>query len=149
MLMVQRMRRGVGLSVVMRDCDGVVLRAACGQLQQQLDASIVEAKACVLGLRLAVQAGYTHVTLESDCLKLIKMLQCSTNEGSYLGVFVRETLLVARSFESVNFVYVHRDANEVAHKMAHLNPIVYTTRVWDGGYPSELEDAIASDFIYQ
>ncbi|KAL2927837.1 Arginine--tRNA ligase [Bienertia sinuspersici] len=121
---------------------------ACGQIQQQRDAPIVEAKAIILGLRLALQCQRLNAIVESDCLHVVKLLNGSLT-GSYLGVIVREALVIANLFESVVFNYIPREANGAAHLMAHLEPISYTTRVLEGGCPSDLENVIAADFTYQ
>lgn len=46
---------GVGMGVVIKDDASNVLRSACKQDQQQWDVAVIEAKAIVLGLKLAGQ----------------------------------------------------------------------------------------------
>lgn len=62
-----------------------------------------------------------------------------------LGIFVKEIQELAKSFESNCFVHVLMEANEAAHCIAHMIPIEYSTKVWMGSYPLELEGVIASE----
>ncbi|KAL2935332.1 Cytoplasmic protein NCK2 [Bienertia sinuspersici] len=79
--------RGVG--VVIRDSNGIVIRSACSQVKQQWEAVVVEAKALILGLRVAVQGYLVNVVVESDCKLLIHMINSKVNHGSYAAMFVK------------------------------------------------------------
>lgn len=137
---------GVGMGVMIRDEWGNVVRAACAQVQQQWDASVVEAKAIVLGLKLAIQCNSKMVAVESDCLQVIKLVKGEKEDGSYLGMICKEINIISSWFDAISFDLIYREANLAAHTMAHLSPLVYSTRVWIGGCPSIVEDVVASDF---
>ncbi|KAL2894179.1 hypothetical protein RDABS01_010088 [Bienertia sinuspersici] len=129
----------------MRGPDGGVIRVAGAHLKQDLDVNIVEAKAVILGLKLALQAGENNIIMVSDCLHVINLINKNIVHRSYLGVFIKEALELSNSFESVSFVHVFREANRVAHTMAYIMPLDEFTRVWIGEYPMELDDVLAED----
>lgn len=110
------------------------------------EACIVEAKAVVLGLKMALQCGAKSICVESDCLQVVQMLNTNKWDGSYLGIVVREASSIASAFDVVSYNHVVREANEAAHAIAHLSPLDYSTRIWVGGYPSLIEDVISADF---
>ncbi|XP_056691679.1 uncharacterized protein [Spinacia oleracea] len=124
------------MGVVIRNSDGEVLRVGCQQAKQALEPSIVEAKAIVFGLQMAVQMYAKLIVLEGDCLKVISKCKNKELDGTYLGVMIREILALANNFEAVSFEYVVREANGVAHAIAHITPLDYSTRVWVGGWVS-------------
>lgn len=45
---------------------------------------IVEAKAIVLGLKMALKSGVRSIVVESDNLKIINKLKAKDKDGSYL-----------------------------------------------------------------
>lgn len=67
-------KQGVGLGVIIRDHRGEVISAACSHLKTILAANITEAKAIILGLKLAMQCNARSVIVESDSLQVINMI---------------------------------------------------------------------------
>lgn len=61
-------------------------------------------------------------------------------------MIVREINSISCYFDSIDVVHIFREANLVAHAMAHLNPLEFSTRVWVGSCPSEVENIVATDF---
>lgn len=106
----------------------------------------MEAKAIILGLKMAIQCNASKVVVESDCLQVVSLIKARKHDGSYLGMLSREINVIANSFEVISFCHVFREAILAAHTMAHFSPLEYTTRVWVGCCPSMVEDVIASDF---
>lgn len=137
---------GVGMGVVIRDQEGRVIRAACQQVRQPWEVVVTEAKAIVLGLKLARQCNARLVVVESDNQQVINLVHGKKTDGAQLGMIVKEILSIISCFEHVKFTHNFREANVAAHTMAHLSPLDCSTRVWVGGCPSILEDVIASDF---
>lgn len=91
-------------------------------MKQALEVPIVEVKAIIFGLQLALQIQATNVTLESDNAQVISKIKSKMCDGSYLGVVIREILKLVDGYNYVNFVHMFREANEAAHVMAHLTP---------------------------
>lgn len=79
---------GVGVGTVLCDHEGVVMRAAASQLKCMWAVDIVEAKAIVLGLKMALQSGARSIVVEIDNLKIINKLKAKEKDGSYLGIIL-------------------------------------------------------------
>lgn len=93
------------MGMVLRNHDGEVVRTACQQVTQCWDVNVVEAKAMVLGLKMAIQCGINNIILESDCQQVTNLVNGKQKDASFLGV-VREIISIACFFYSVNFVHV-------------------------------------------
>ncbi|KAL2899917.1 hypothetical protein RDABS01_024999 [Bienertia sinuspersici] len=133
------------MGAILRDSQGNVVRAACTQLKQSFEVNIIEAKSLILGLHLASHSGVERVQVESDCKQVISMINNNVIVGSYMAIFVKEILELAKQFQSVSFIYVYREANKAAHVLAHIRPMSYSTRIWVEDYPIELDDVIATN----
>lgn len=120
---------GVGLGLVVRDHESQVIHAACQQLLCSWDVSVVEAKAIVLGLKMGIQCYARSIIVENDCLQVVNLINKKKWNGSYLVMINREIDKLASYFDVVRFVHVFREANVVAHIMAHLYPLDFSTRV--------------------
>ncbi|XP_074304588.1 uncharacterized protein LOC141639334 [Silene latifolia] len=136
---------GCGIGVVVRNSVGEVGRAVVKQVRIQWGAEIVEAKAALLGLRMAAQMGLPRVILESDCLMLIDALKSKESVASYFGNVVLDILNLVHLFNSVSFSFVKRGGNVAAHLMAHYAPLDFSTRIWVDVCPDVIVDVVASD----
>jgi ribonuclease HI len=60
---------------IIRDAGGNVVAAACDYTDHAIDAVSMEASALLSGLKLAEQFGAQSLTVESDCLEVVKAIQ--------------------------------------------------------------------------
>ncbi|XP_074271365.1 uncharacterized protein LOC141595298 [Silene latifolia] len=127
-----------GLGMVVRDHEGKVERVGVKQVRDVWDPDISEAKAAEFGLRVAVQMGLTNVVLESDSATLITMLKSKSVPANYLGRIGIVILELANAFTCIRFNFVRREGNGVAHSMAHLMPVDYSTRFWVSSLPQHI-----------
>ncbi|XP_074301446.1 uncharacterized protein LOC141632836 [Silene latifolia] len=136
---------GCGLGLVVRDNSGRVERVGVQQVRDRWCPDIAEAKAAEFGLRTALQMGLDNVVLESDSSTLITMLKSKSIPANYLGRVGFEILEIAKSFTCIRFSFVRRDGNCVAHGMAHLMPLDYSTRFWVGAIPERIVPLVETD----
>lgn len=88
---------------------------------------------------------FRHITLESDCLKLIAHLKIAKVETTSFGNIVHDILVLVSSFNSVSFSHVCRDGNKVAHNLAQLSRSFMDTRVWIEEVPREVLSFVILD----
>ena len=62
--------------------------------------------------------GFSTVTLESDCLEVIKALVHQTKFKSELGHVLDGISDVCNSFDKHIFLYTPRSGNQIAHNLA-------------------------------
>ena len=94
-----------------------------------------EARACHFALGIALAYGYRRLIVEGDCLALIGKLQSGLIPNNSLGFFISDILSLAVSFDFLVWNFVKRGCNEVAHAIAHLQPITLNERIWAAGGP--------------
>ncbi|XP_074293615.1 uncharacterized protein LOC141620712 [Silene latifolia] len=123
---------GCGLGLVVRDHEGKVERVGVQQVRDVWDPDTAEAKVAEFGLRVALQMGLANVVLESDSASLITMLKSKSVPTNYFGRIGNVILEIANAFTCIRFSFVRREGNGVAHSMARLMPVDYSTRFWVG-----------------
>lgn len=100
---------------VIRDHTGAFAGAMARWHEQVLDACTMEGMACLQGLRLAVQAGYPQMQLETDCLEVVQLWRRRTNLHSIVSHILEEIAELSRVLHDFSFSYVDRTCNKVAH----------------------------------
>lgn len=82
--MLQTGQAGVG--VIRRDSNGHVVFSVsrCG------NAPVVEALACVEGLRLSVHGGLSRIIVETDCARIYSAMESNMKDMSEVGFIIDE-----------------------------------------------------------
>ncbi|KAL9239043.1 hypothetical protein vseg_013398 [Gypsophila vaccaria] len=138
---------GSGMGAVIRNNEGVVERVGVKKVSLQWSVDIIEAKAAIFGLKLAIQMRATKVILESDSLQLISTIKEKKIPSSYFGNVVSEIVELCDFFESISFSFIKRSGNVAAHIMAYYSPLEFSTRVWIDMCPEMIADVVAVDSI--
>ncbi|CAI9755784.1 unnamed protein product [Fraxinus pennsylvanica] len=107
-----------GLGLVIRDELGSFVAARIVPVQGIVDPLIAEA----LGVREALSwiksSSFEVRTVELDALMVYTALQNKGVDNSYFGAIIEECRLLARDLPNLNFHWVRRLANQVAHTLA-------------------------------
>ncbi|XP_074299824.1 uncharacterized protein LOC141630995 [Silene latifolia] len=138
---------GCGLGVVVRDDRGRVERMGLQQVRDRWCPDVAEAMAAELGLKMAIQMGLDNVVLESDSMALITMLKSKRFPTNYFGRAGKSVYSLASSFHCIRFNFTRRDGNLVAHELAHLMPIDYSTQYWVGTIPERIVPFVELDSV--
>ncbi|XP_074299993.1 uncharacterized protein LOC141631192 [Silene latifolia] len=136
---------GSGLGVIIRDHNGQVVRAGVQQVKEAWDADVAEAKAMEFGLITAFQMELQNIVVEADCLPLVTMLRAKSFPRNYFDNIGKVIVELASRFNCIEFKFVRREGNRAAHCMAHLLPLVYSTRFWVGMVPESITMIVSSD----
>ncbi|KAL5819042.1 hypothetical protein ACOSQ4_022884 [Xanthoceras sorbifolium] len=112
--------RRLGFGVVIRDCMGVVLVSYTSLLLGLVSSDIGEALAILLGLRLAIDMGWSTVCVESDAASVVKQLSSRVTSCSDIGLILDDILSLVVNFADLSFSSVGRSANRVAHGLAKI-----------------------------
>ncbi|CAO2192773.1 unnamed protein product [Urochloa humidicola] len=136
-----------GWGYVIRDAAGDVIRAGAGKLSYVSDAMQAEVKACMAGVRAAIEEGMTNITLEMESLLLKQALEGDDYRLAEVGGNIYELkCLISGSFRRCSLSFVPRSCNKVAHEMAALGSLCPrgVIRNWND-VPNHVRDLVASD----
>ncbi|XP_074282921.1 uncharacterized protein LOC141607469 [Silene latifolia] len=136
---------GIGLGAVARSSEGKLEWVVVVHLAVVRDPTMVKAEVVLMGLKEAKRVGHARIIIESACLNFITELrERKTGRADIFRVY-DDILSLCCSFVSVDFSYIRRESNSVAHNVAHSVPWVYGRRFWIEDVPRNIIDAISSD----
>lgn len=113
-----------------RDCNGRVL-LAFAEPTEHSTAGIVEARALIRGLRLALSCFVERLVVEGDDRVLVQLLRGEGTQTRIPGAMQEEILELLGRFSACEVQHVYGEANQVAHVLcreAYERP-----GVWTGG----------------
>ncbi|KAL5566051.1 hypothetical protein UlMin_029215 [Ulmus minor] len=138
-------KKKFGLGVVIRDSLGSVLGSVATPVSALVTVAVAEGWALERGATLARQLGFFAVSLESDCLEVIKALIQQTSFKSELGHVLDGITDVCNHFDEHNYLYTRRSGNQVAHNLAKLALSFDYEQTWPAG-PTCIATYVAADF---
>jgi ribonuclease HI len=107
-----------GISVVVRDNEGVVVGASSWQVFSLPDSEAAEALAMWKGLEFAKDMSFLNLITESDASNVVLALNAHQQSPNYVGSIIRDCISFKGSFRSLNFSHIRREANQSAHYLA-------------------------------
>ncbi|KAL5552054.1 hypothetical protein UlMin_002230 [Ulmus minor] len=140
-------KKKFGLGAVIRDSTRSVLASVATPVYAPVTVAVAEGWALERGAMLARQMGFSAVTLESDCLEVIKALVQQTKFKSELGHVLDGISDVCNSFDKHIFSYTPRSGNQVAHNLAKIALAIDYEQTWPTG-PTCIATLVAADFQY-
>jgi len=110
-----------GLGVIIRNEDGMAMAAATWLSKGFHCALTAEAIVLLNTVKLARDCGFRHVEFESDNEKLVNLLKHKEHANRlYVGLVVKEIILLLSQFDFCVFRHTHRLGNKVVHSLAQL-----------------------------
>ncbi|CAL1395817.1 unnamed protein product [Linum trigynum] len=116
-----------GLGVVIRDRDGRFIMAASKQVCVKYDLQMGEALAMELILQLVRRHQLGKPMVESDCLTVVNCIREDRVNYTELGTIVSNIRKLLQEEEAGIVHHARRNANKVAHIMAHMDTDSYDT----------------------
>ncbi|XP_074265713.1 uncharacterized protein LOC141588158 [Silene latifolia] len=113
---------GLGLGAVCRDDEGRVMWGVTVQKEEVRERAMLKAEAVLMGLHEAKNMELMKVVIESDCLTMIEDLRKRKRGRSDLCLIYDDIYSLCTHFNTVEFIYVRRSSNRVAHELAHVRP---------------------------
>lgn len=135
----------IGMGGVIRDNVGEVVMATSKRMDGIVDADVAEALSARHGLQIALEAGYSALILEVDCLKLFNILKEGKIESSLFGMVVQDILHLTSQCSCISFSHVRRQGNVVAHTLAKMCKEMEGLKVWLEDFPLEIATAVMVD----
>ncbi|CAL1404499.1 unnamed protein product [Linum trigynum] len=129
---------GTGLGMVVRDWTGAFRYAAAKREAVKWCPAVAEGRAVLFALEKMNEQQMGPFEVEADCLTLVNTLRQQRVDLTELGA-VCETILQAEGIEDCyTWKHTHREANAVAHTLAHVQIDLNHCNSWIGISPSFL-----------
>lgn len=135
----------IGCGGVVRDSVGEVVMATSKLMDGIVDPEVAEALSARHGMQTALEAGYSALILEVDCVKLFNYLKAGRSESSPFGRVVQDILNLAAHCSCIRYSHVRRQGNVVAHTLAKISKELVGWRVWLEGFPHDIANAVMVD----
>ena len=139
--------RSGGWGFIARDDLGEARGAGAGCITHAINAIQTEATACFEALQAAVECGMGRIIIETDCTNLITALKSTEFDLATVGVIYRDIRsFILLNFSSVEFLYVPRSCNKIAHALAALGARQFDSRLtWLEEVPNDVQVLVASE----
>ncbi|KAL0454351.1 UNVERIFIED_CONTAM: hypothetical protein Slati_0774300 [Sesamum latifolium] len=112
--------RVLGLGVIVRNAEGLVLEWISSRVDRGGSAFLDESFAAREALRLALRRQWNRVILEGDCYSLLQKLSSSLSDYSFSSSIVEDSRSFASELEHVSYSYVRMSCNSAADLLAQL-----------------------------
>jgi ribonuclease HI len=133
-----------GAGVIARNHHGDVIFTAWRSIPNCSSAVEAEARACLEGIKLAVQWIRGPVLLETDCAR-VHVAMSSEEDRSEISFIIREAKAHAQWLAGWDVTQANRECNIVAHELAHLARRTANTSFWLGRAPACVTDQVIAD----
>lgn len=93
--------------------------------------SIAEAKAVLAGMKWGADSGVSKLVVERDFLAVIQALKKGVSGASDFSLIIEDILSFLSSFQSIEWSFVKRSGNKVAHYLAHFQLVDLGWHSWE------------------
>ena len=107
-----------GAAAVIRDVNGQVLAIMADSFPLPHSIVAVEVIAAIKALKLALELGHNSIILEGDSKIAIETMQSGMPTLADYGHLIEEAKMLAESFVAIEYSFVPRQCNNLAHKIA-------------------------------
>jgi ribonuclease HI len=129
-----------GSGGVLRNSEGRVLGSFIAPLRQPLSPLLAELMAIIEGMKVAIEMGLGLIRVLSDCETAVLLIKGSHRSMKEEGLLVQEANRLANYFVAVEYVFVSRDCNSIAHFLAKKSLLFVDRVVWEEAVPPDLID---------
>jgi len=133
-----------GSGAIARDHQGRIVLAACSPLPSCIDAVEAEAKAALLGVRVALGHGHDKIILETDSSMVAVALQSCSLDRSELWATYEETKDLLKKLNDHRIGHVKRESNRAADCLAKLAKSLGGC-IWLNHFPDPILDIVSQD----
>jgi ribonuclease HI len=137
------LKRGwMGFGAVVRDERGEVLAAQCKTVKGCLDATLAEAGAMLMAIKLCQQMGFLIVHVEGDTQVVVNGILSPGVDWSGKGLMLGDIAETLKGFYQWRISYISRDGNQAAHGLSKLATTKEIDYLWINKVPDCIHDII-------
>ncbi|GMJ04337.1 hypothetical protein HRI_004102900 [Hibiscus trionum] len=125
--------------IIIRDAEGLILRAAHRLTSNIPTPFEAEAQALVHGLEFADDLGFHEIVVEGDSKSVINKMKSTELDRSKLRPYIIDAKNLSRRFRRCQFTFIGRKDNQATHAMADLGKRSSEDRFWVEDAPAEAQ----------
>ena len=133
--------------MVVRDSQGWVLAALSEKVKGVQDAKVIKALAIQRAIRFAIETSFSCVIIEIDYVSVIKTIQDNAESTCDIGHIIDDVKHFLMAMKSYEFHHTKREANQVAHTLAHKAIQFDTEMAWLEEIPPCVSVVIWNDIV--
>ena len=99
-------------------------------------------------IKFAIETSFNCVIIESDSLSVVKAIQDTADSSCHIGNIIEDVKILSKTMKSCEFHHTKREANQVAHTLAHNAIKVVSELVWIEEIPQCVSGVIQIDAMY-
>ena len=145
-LVIFKERREVGIGVVVRNSQGVVLAASSEKVSSKGDLLWVSAVSLLKALKFLLSIGFFNVEIECNSPHLVSILSLGKDFFTETGWIIEDIRELLPSFNSVSFKSIPKSCNRVALALASFSKEKDEQSVWLEDCPSFLFPIVTAEF---
>lgn len=115
-------------------------------LATPLSSLLLETRAILEGLLIAISLQSSRIQVESDSLQVIKLINEEVSSMRDELSWIMEIRSLASHFSLISFSHIYRGGNVTAHTTAKFGLSTSTTCFWQHQYPTWLLSLTDGDF---
>ena len=135
----------VGIGVVIHNDAGLVMASLSQRIPLPASVIKVEALAAIRAMEFGLELGFDNVTLEGDSEVPKKTLNDGGNTLAHCGNLTADILFLTSHFSKVQFSFVRRQCNRLAHSLAKRASMIQQMSVWMEEVPPDLIPVFLAD----
>jgi ribonuclease HI len=139
---IDKLQQRVGVGVVIREENGQVVAAMSKTRQGTLEPTSGEAFAAYQATCLCKDLGLQHINLEGDAKQVVEAVNSLTSSWSKYGHLIDDIRRMLQSFTRWKCNFVHREANEAAHRLAKAATMDVNDKIWRNITPNCISDIV-------
>ncbi|KAL6186127.1 hypothetical protein ACLB2K_042248 [Fragaria x ananassa] len=137
-------RKGV-IGVVVRNEYGNCVAALSRHVLYASSAMHMEAEALRASLLIAIHQGWDEVEIEGDCAIVMKALATTDGDVIEVSSILSDCRHYMETFRLILLRHIYREANGVAHRLAHLARSSSLYEFWVDETPDIIQDVLMED----
>ncbi|KAK6152513.1 hypothetical protein DH2020_015148 [Rehmannia glutinosa] len=135
----------VGFGFVIRNATGEVILAGASRSNKTGSSTYIEGLAMIFALTRTVETGLSNIHIESDSKCLVDGIHGKPLADIQGDIIIEDILALARQANILSFSHVHREANKLAHALAHCIQDRNSEIIWRNEVPNRVEHIRLSD----
>jgi ribonuclease HI len=139
--------RMMGVGIIARDYQGLVVAARSLTLHGHTDSLVAEAWAALHAVVLAKESGLLDIILEGDALQVVNEINLVIHSLSKIGHFTDGIRSVLHSPRSFRVIHVKREANSAAHILVKAAVFYVRNSIWLEETPPPVFDIVLRESL--